>query len=142
MKLISFLQDGTAPALVSQARAYSGAEVRAAVADRTYALACKGVSRGHRLVVLHDHDEEAIFLLAAASAIGLHLVMPYSLRKTTAREWLDVVSAARPDHLVDLRTDSDKLHELSASAPSVLMRKDLLRHAPAPRREVLIVRGA
>ena len=139
MKLISFLLDRTGPALVAQTRTYSRAEVRAAVADRVHALGCEGVTRGQRLLVLHDHDEEAIFLFAAASAIGLRLVMPYSLRESTAREWAAMVSAARPDHIVDLRASVGYAYELKALAPSVLTREELLRHAPAPRRELLIV---
>ena len=50
-----------------------------------------------------------------------------------------MVSAARPDHIVDLRASVGYAYELKALAPSVLTREELLRHAPAPRRELLIV---
>jgi acyl-CoA synthetase (AMP-forming)/AMP-acid ligase II len=139
MKLLSLLVDGANPAMVTQTRTYSSAEVRAAVADRVHALHCEGVTRGQRLLVLHDHDEEAIFLIAAASAIGIQLVMPYSLHETTAREWAAMVSAARPDYIVDLRAPVGYSGEIKALAPSVITRKDLVRHAPAPHHELLIV---
>jgi acyl-CoA synthetase (AMP-forming)/AMP-acid ligase II len=139
MKLLSLLVDGANPAMVTDTRTYSSAEVRAAVADRVHALHCEGVTRGQRLLVLHDHDAEAIFLLAAASASGLRLVMPYSLSETTAREWVAMVSAAHPDHIVDLRAAVGDSVELKALASNVITREDLTRHAPAPHHELLIV---
>lgn len=139
MKLVSFLQGGADPALVARARHYSHADVRAAVADRVRMLGCEGVVRGQRLLVLHDHDEEAIFLLAAASAIGLQLVMPYNLREATAREWAEVLRATRPDHVIDLRAARGGAEDLGASPPNRITREALLRHGPGPHPGLLVV---
>lgn len=139
MKLVSFLHGGTEPALVARARRYSHAEVRAAVADRVHMLGREGVVRGQRLLVLHDQDEEAIFLLAAASAIGLQLAMPYNLREATAREWAEMLRATRPDHVVDLRVANGEARDLMALAPNLVTREALLRHGPARHAGVILV---
>jgi acyl-CoA synthetase (AMP-forming)/AMP-acid ligase II len=139
MKLISLLPGGDKPAVVARAGQYSHAGVRAAVADRLHMLGCEGVTRGQRLLVLHDHDEEAIFLLAAASAAGLRLVMPYSLREATRPEWAAILRAAEPDHVIDLRAVGDGPINPAPGTPRVVTREALLRHGPAPHSGLVVV---
>lgn len=139
MKLVSFLHGGAEPALIARARQYSHADVRAAVADRIYMLRREGVVRAQRLLVLHDHDEEAIFLLAAASAIGLQLVMPYNLRDATGREWAEVLAATQPDHVIDPRMASGDAGDLRGPLPNRITREALLHHGPAPHAGLMVV---
>jgi acyl-CoA synthetase (AMP-forming)/AMP-acid ligase II len=139
VKLISLLRGDAQQALVARARQYSSADVCAAVADRIHMLGCEGVTRGQRLLVLHDHDEDAIFLLAAASAAGLRLVMPYSLHEATAPEWAAVLRAAQPDHVIDLRAPGYGPRAPAPRAPNVVTRAALLRHGPSPHAGLVVV---
>lgn len=137
MKLVGFLNaaaDPDAPALVAPTGIWSHAELAATIADRVHALAERGVARGQRLLVLHDHDEEAIFALAAASALGLQLIMPYSLHAAAPGEWTAMLRAARPDHVLDLRAAAAGI-----ALPSVIRRADLLAQGRAPHREALVI---
>jgi acyl-CoA synthetase (AMP-forming)/AMP-acid ligase II len=110
MKLISML---THPGVRAEPRAALVAgdfsctrgEAVAAVAHMVEGLAEQGLRPGHRVLALIDHDSIGVFFLAAASAMGLRLLMPYNLQDGATSEWLNIVQSARPDFVVSLKRD-------------------------------------
>jgi len=111
MKLISMLSHpglpaaSSGPRVVGGERTYTRAEALAAVAHMADSLREQGLRPGHRVLALVDHDERGLFFLAAASAIGLRLLMPYNLQAAALPEWLNLVASARPDFVVDAKRD-------------------------------------
>lgn len=96
---------------------YTRAEAVAAVAGHVDRLRRHGVERGQRVLALFDHDLDGVFFLAAASALGLRLLMPYNLRAAALAEWRSIVRSAQPDVVVVLkrdRTGGDALREIGA----------------------------
>ena len=108
MKLISMLtHPGTRAepraSLICHGQSYSRADAVTAVAHMAASLHDQGLRRGHRVLALVDHDAHGVFFLAAASAMGLRLLMPYNLQDGALPEWLNIVETARPDFVVDLK---------------------------------------
>src|SRR4051794_28855627 len=108
MKLISMLtHPGTRgerrESLICHGRSYTRAEAVTAVAHIVASLQDQGLRRGHRVLAIVDHDAHGVLFLAAASALGLRLLMPYNLQDGALAEWLNIVETARPDFVVDLK---------------------------------------
>src|SRR6478736_5902635 len=59
---------------------YTSRQLRNEVARCLAELRRSGLKRGDRVLALLDHDPQAAFFLAAASALGLRLMMPYGLQ--------------------------------------------------------------
>lgn len=108
MKLISMLThpgqgDLSRPSLVTAERSYTRADAVTAVAHMAAGLKEQGLRPGHRVLAIIDHDAHGVFFLAAASALGLRLLMPYNLQDGAVPEWLNLFESARPDFVVDLK---------------------------------------
>ena len=89
--------------VIAGARTLTGRQLRAAVATCAARLTAAGARRGQRVLAVLEHDERGVVLLAAASLLGLRLVLPYNLAAASAAEWRDVVDATDPDLVVTLR---------------------------------------
>lgn len=108
MKLISMLTHpgaGGPPraSLVGSGQARTRADAVAAAGRMVACLQQHGLRRGHRVLAIVDHDVDGVLFLAAASALGLRLLMPYNLQDGALPEWLNLVEAAGPDFVVDLK---------------------------------------
>jgi acyl-CoA synthetase (AMP-forming)/AMP-acid ligase II len=102
-------------------RRYTRAQVRAAVAHRAAQLREYGIGQGESVLALVDHDPHGVFFLAAASALGLRVLMPYNLQTAALAEWRNIAASARPDAVVWLRSDTTGVDELRATHPRVLV---------------------
>lgn len=145
-KLISLMlaagEDSDAQAaMVSGEQRLGPGEVRRSVGRAIAALESGGVTAGQRLVAIPTHDPNAVFLLAAASAIGAQIVMPYNLRQGALTEWAKIVSWARPHHVVDLRGDRVLLEGLRALGVNVLELRARALADASPLKSDIIVRS-
>lgn len=86
-------------------RRYTLRQVRNEVARCLTDLRRHGLKQGDRVLALLDHDPQAAFFLAAASSLGLRLMMPYGLQTAALSEWLSIVASARPDFVVHQKRD-------------------------------------
>jgi acyl-CoA synthetase (AMP-forming)/AMP-acid ligase II len=124
-------------AIVTQERSYSYQELNNAVTHMIHTLRDRGVRPGQRVVVLPDHNEVAVVFMAAASAIGLQLVMPYNLQEAALPEWRNIVDAVRPDHVLCLKRNADMLPQLADSCSSLIAIDRLDASAPGMRKLVV-----
>lgn len=92
-------------AFVTATRTYSYADIYQAVAHTINSLKRSGVKRGQQVVLIPEHDENAVVFMAAASAIGIRIVMPYNLQNAAISEWINIIQTVKPDHVVYLRRD-------------------------------------
>jgi len=106
--------------LHDELRSYTRHEVRQAIAGQAAALVSAGVRNGHRVLLLLDHDSSGVFLLAAASLLGVRLLMPYNLQAAAVEEWRTIVMTARPDFIVYVKRDERALAGLRDLAVPVL----------------------
>lgn len=81
---------------------WTRADAAASVAHFVTRLREAGVKPGDRALAILQHDHHAICLIAAASALGLKLVMPYNLQSAALGEWLGIVQSMQPEHIVCL----------------------------------------
>ena len=130
MKLISMLtHPGTRAepraSLICHGQSYSRADAVTAVAHMAASLHDQGLRRGHRVLALVDHDAHGVFFLAAASAMGLRLLMPYNLQDGALPEWLNIVETARPDFVVDLKKGGNHAAALKALQDAGLVRTEI-----------------
>ena len=102
-------------AFVTPTRSYTHAQVGHAAARLIRQLGELGVRRGQRVVLIPDHDENALVFLAAASAIGLQVVMPYNLNNAATAEWIDMIDTVAPQHVVCLKRDAQVAAGLRAA---------------------------
>jgi acyl-CoA synthetase (AMP-forming)/AMP-acid ligase II len=140
-KLVSLLlgseDGGDGPTrIIAADRRYTLRQVRNEVARVQADLRRAGLGSGDRVLVLLDHDPHAAFLLAAASALGLRLMMPYGLEAAALPEWLAIVDRARPDAVVHQQRDRTGLDALRARCDRVVE----LPHpaGEAPDREIVV----
>jgi acyl-CoA synthetase (AMP-forming)/AMP-acid ligase II len=117
MKLIAMMQRPGVDSdervrLVDGDRSYTRGQALAAVARRVEQLRRHGVGRGHRVLALIDHDAQGLFFMAAASALGLRMLMPYNLQVAASAEWRNIAASAQPDFVVSLKRDTAGVHEL------------------------------
>lgn len=110
MKLIWLFQSAddvmsNKTAFVTPTRTYSYADICKAVARTIHVLGRLGVRRGQQVVLIPEHDESAVVFMAAASAIGIQIVMPYNLHNAAISEWANIIQTVKPDHVVYLRRD-------------------------------------
>ncbi|EFC82560.1 AMP-binding protein [Parafrankia sp. EUN1f] len=129
-KLVSLLDRGSRPGVVGACVQHAGAihtagQVRAAVARRARRLLDHGVAAGDRVLLVCDHDLDAVVTLAAASALGLRVLMPYNLAAAAVPEWRSIATAARPDAVVHQRCDGVGLADLRAVCPRLVGPSDL-----------------
>ncbi|GAA0740801.1 acyl--CoA ligase [Dactylosporangium roseum] len=91
--------------MVAAGRTLTRRQVRNEVARCRAELLERGVAPDDRVLALLDHGPDAVFFLAAASALGLHLLMPYGLQAAALPEWLSIADSARPDVIVHAKRD-------------------------------------
>ncbi|CUU59343.1 Acyl-CoA synthetase (AMP-forming)/AMP-acid ligase II [Parafrankia irregularis] len=129
-KLVSLLDRGTRPGVFGACVQHAGAthtarQVRAAVTRRARRLLDHGVAAGDRVLLVCDHDLDAVVTLAAASALGLRVLMPYNLAAAAVPEWRSIATAAGPDAVVHQRRDGVGLADLRAVCPRLVGLSDL-----------------
>jgi acyl-CoA synthetase (AMP-forming)/AMP-acid ligase II len=116
MKLISILRGSGRPdedeVIVGGPKTYTRAEARVAVAKCVQRLRRYGVRPGDRVVAIIEHDASGVFFLAAASALGLRVIMPYNLQSAAEAEWAALADRARPERIVALKPDAAALPSL------------------------------
>jgi acyl-CoA synthetase (AMP-forming)/AMP-acid ligase II len=95
-------------------RAWSRSELTAWTAHLERTLRAAGLGPGGSVLALLDHDPAGLCFLAAASALGLRVLMPYNLHRAALPEWTAIAAAARPDAVVHLRADAAGTEELRA----------------------------
>jgi acyl-coenzyme A synthetase/AMP-(fatty) acid ligase len=98
--------------IVADGRSLTRRQVRNEVARCLGELRARGLVRGDRVLALLDHGPEAVYFLAAASALGLRLLMPYGLQAAALPEWLSIAASAGPDLVVHHKRDRSGLDEL------------------------------
>jgi acyl-CoA synthetase (AMP-forming)/AMP-acid ligase II len=122
-KLVDIALAGTDPervCLVSGTRRLTRRDVRNEVARCRLDLLQAGLRPGDRVLALLDHGPDAVFFIAAASALGLHLMMPYGLQAAALPEWLSIAASARPDVVVHHKRDRTGLDVLRARCHRVV----------------------
>jgi len=107
MKLISCLlqggeRSGQMPFAVTPHDIWTRADAAASVARFVSRLREAGVKPGDRALAILQHDHHAICLIAAASALGLKIVMPYNLQEGALGEWLGIIATMNLEHVVCL----------------------------------------
>jgi len=104
MKLISMLRGHGAPpdkgVMVEREHTHTRSGLSAGVSRFMEFLREHGVRRGQRVLAVVDHDSRGIALLAAASGLDVHLLMPYNLHAAAVAEWVGIANAAQPDYVV------------------------------------------
>ncbi|NRR31897.1 long-chain fatty acid--CoA ligase [Oxalobacteraceae bacterium] len=108
-------------AFVTPSASYTHAQLRGAVARMIRALANAGVRPGHKVVLIPEHDAQAVVFLAAASAIGIQIVMPYNLQDAATAEWASIIATVAPQHVVYLKREQAGLAALQDSCASVIV---------------------
>ncbi|MFJ6915992.1 class I adenylate-forming enzyme family protein [Streptomyces sp. NPDC101133] len=111
-------------------RAWSRTGLTARTAHLARTLREAGLGPGRSVLALLDHDPAGLCFLAAASALGLRVLMPYNLRQAALSEWTGIATAARPDAVVHLRADPAGTEELRALGLPVM--RPLAGPPPAP----------
>ncbi|HYT25450.1 MAG TPA: AMP-binding protein [Actinomycetota bacterium] len=106
--------------MVAAGRSFTRRQVRNEVARCRAELLERGVAPGERVLALLDHGPDAAFFLAAASALGLHLLMPYGLQAAALPEWLSIMDSARPDVIVHAKRDRTGVDALRARGGRVV----------------------
>lgn len=101
-------------------RQYTMRQVRNEVAQCQAELRRHGLRQGERVLALLDHDPQAAFFLAAASSLGLRLMMPYGLHTAALPEWLSIVASARPDAVVYQKRDRTGIDSLREHCARVI----------------------
>uniref|UniRef100_A0AAU2VCT0 Fatty acid--CoA ligase family protein n=1 Tax=Streptomyces sp. NBC_00003 TaxID=2903608 RepID=A0AAU2VCT0_9ACTN len=126
-KLISMLLRPSAsvtadntPFLVDGEQRYTRNQAQQAVACYVERLQAQGARSGHRVLALLDHDARGVFFLAAASALGLRVMMPYNLQTAALPEWYTILTSARPDFVLHLKQDTGNLKALQDAHPHVI----------------------
>ncbi|MBY5775259.1 long-chain fatty acid--CoA ligase [Rhizobium leguminosarum] len=105
MKLISCLlqgdrETGHLPFAVTPRETWTRADAISSVSRFVQRLINAGVKPEDRALAILPHDHHAVFLIAAASAVGLRLVMPYNLQEGALGEWLGIINTYQPQHIV------------------------------------------
>ncbi|MFK0157327.1 AMP-binding protein [Streptomyces sp. NPDC090493] len=106
--------------MVAGERSLTRRQVRNEVARAQAELLERGLVPGRRVLALLDHGPEAVFFLAAASSLGLHLLMPYGLQAAALSEWLSIADAAEPDAVVHFKRDRAGLDVLRERCATVV----------------------
>ena len=102
-------------AFVSNSKIYSYNLLCQYLQALIYDLQNRGLRAKNRVIMIADHDEDAIIFLAAASALELQIIMPYNLQNTAIQEWNNIIIDTSPDFIVYLKKDRDKLHDIIAN---------------------------
>ena len=117
-------------------RSYTLRQVRNEVARCLTELRRHGLHQGDRVLALLDHDPQAAFFLAAASALGLRLMMPYGLQTAALPEWLSIAASAQPDVVIHQKRDKAGVDALREHGARVI---ELSYHtADGPDSEIVI----
>ncbi|MFI5782451.1 class I adenylate-forming enzyme family protein [Nocardia sp. NPDC051570] len=106
MKLVSMLADAGADdafTVIDGPRRHSRRDLVAATASGAQRLRAAGLGPGRRVLALLDQDWRGLVFLAAASAVGVKVLMPYNLTRAAAPEWARLITAALPECVVTTR---------------------------------------
>ncbi|WP_350306552.1 class I adenylate-forming enzyme family protein [Photorhabdus viridis] len=130
MKLISMLLHSERDNLnddciITKDSHYTRKEVILSVSYLIDDLRNRGIHKDNKIIVIFEHDELGIFFLAAASAMGLHLLMPYNLSSATIDEWINFTNEVQYDFVVYLRKDKHIVEKLKENGINVI---DVLAH--------------
>ncbi|MEK9496378.1 AMP-binding protein [Photorhabdus sp. P32] len=125
MKLISMLLHSEHDNLhhdciVTKDYHYTRKEVISSVSHLIDDLLSRGVQKGNKVIVIFEHDELGVFFLAAASAMGLHLLMPYNLSSATIDEWINFTNEVQYDFVVYLKKDKHFVGKLKENNINVI----------------------
>lgn len=141
-------------AFVTSNQTYTYADICQAVARTIRTLTVLGVQRGQQVVLIPEHDENAVIFIAAASAIGLQIVMPYNLQHAAAAEWVYIIKTVSPDHVIYLRRDNGasilseainrpvniiELNTLTEPYPDSVDSSDIVVYHPSPVNNFLVL---
>jgi acyl-coenzyme A synthetase/AMP-(fatty) acid ligase len=122
-KLAGLLQPGQLPGpracIAEPGGSYTGTQAAREVGRCARLLRESGLSAGDRVLAIVDHDAWGIFFMAAASTLGLRLLMPYNLQAAAVGEWRAIASHAMPDAIVYLRGDAAAA-ALSGCGPRII----------------------
>lgn len=111
---------GPRTCIIEPRGAYTGAQAAREIARCTRMLRESSLSKGDRVLAIVDHDAWGIFFMAAASALGLRLLMPYNLQAAALPEWRAIAAHAMPDAIVYLKGDAAAAAALSGCGPRVV----------------------
>ncbi|WP_423391434.1 class I adenylate-forming enzyme family protein [Burkholderia sp. LMG 21824] len=143
MKLISLIASARGERgkamLTGKGGVYASDDLRGAVALTIRRWQGAGIASGQRILLIADHDEQALFALAAASALGLQVVMPYNLADTAVQEWQDLHGLVRPDHVLYVKSDPVAADALQARGIASLRSRVDPASARAARHDSLVV---
>lgn len=112
--------DADRVSIIAGGRSVTRRQVRNEAARCLTELRDRGLKRGDRVLALLDHGPEAVYFLAAASALGIRLLMPYGLQSAALPEWLSIVASAKPDLVVHQKRDRTGLDELRTRCERVV----------------------
>ncbi|EQB99484.1 hypothetical protein [Photorhabdus temperata] len=117
MKLISMLLHSERDNLnddciITKDSHYTRKEVILSVSHLIDDLRNRGIHKDNKVIVIFEHDELGIFFLAAASAMGLHLLMPYNLSSATIDEWINFTNEVQYDFVIYLKKDKHFVEKL------------------------------
>jgi acyl-CoA synthetase (AMP-forming)/AMP-acid ligase II len=136
MKLITLLLQGgdavsSLPLWTAGGRTVTRGQAISMVARLVRGLHDRGLRPGARVLAVFDHDENAVLLLLAASALGLRLILPYNLQDNASGEWRTVVETYRPDAVIALRA-APELQSFCADRAVLFVAPDRLEASCAP----------
>ncbi|MEG8179023.1 AMP-binding protein [Nocardia terpenica] len=110
MKLVSMLARARATdtfAVLDGPHRRTRRDLLAATARCADRMRAAGLRPGRRVLALLDQDARGLVFLAAASAVGVKVLMPYDLARAAEPEWARLVTLSRPDCIVTTRDVGD-----------------------------------
>ncbi|MEV4206350.1 ANL family adenylate-forming protein [Nocardia salmonicida] len=125
MKLISMLATAgkdDAFAVVDGRRRRSRIDLIAATNRYMECMSAAGLVSGSRTLALLEQDVHGLVFLAAASALGIKVLMPYNLAQAAAPEWAELISAARPEFVVTTRDVGERVRGAAQTEQIPLLR--------------------
>ncbi|MCH9743538.1 MAG: fatty acid--CoA ligase family protein [Gammaproteobacteria bacterium] len=120
MKLTSFLSNSSKLALKTNKRQYTHHVLRIFVMKTIQYLQKHNVKSKNRIVLISDHDDLSLLLIAAASAIGLEVVVPYNLNSANIKEWVSIIEDMKPNYIIYSKNEGESLRLLSSWYANVI----------------------
>lgn len=111
-------------------------QIRNEVARYVSELRDLGLQTGDKALALLDHGPRGLFLISAASALGVRLMMPYGIDSAALSEWLSIIRLTQPKHVIYQRPDRSIVETLREHSTNLV---DLPFHdTPASDAEVTV----